>query len=186
MHLERLASCAELTTVHLDEAASSSSAMRELLTWAVRVARPGGGAPKLLLALARLADAPWLEGTPYVEITGDAATTSISVFTSHGMGIRERVFPLVRLAVPVEEFSRAARLAPEIVRPLRMTPRPNGMFLAPAELNEEPSPETIAIDERSLHEQERKTAPPPPAIHTAPTVRRMVAVNPDALRKDED
>ncbi len=204
MYLDGLASCAELTTPHVDEASSSSTAMRALLVWAARVARPGEGAPKLLLAFARLPHVAWVEGTPYVEVTGDPSHTAISVFTAHGMGIRERVFPRVRLAVPIEEFTRAVRLAPRLVEPLRASPMTNGILLAPSELMEEAASlrgddaedgqESIAIDQRSLHEQERKTAPPPPplpeqsGIHTRPTVRRMVAVDPEAQRrrKDED
>ena len=205
MYLDGLASCAELTTPHVDEASASSTAMRALLVWAARVARPGEGAPKLLLAFARLPHAEWVEGTPYVEITGDSRQTAISIFTAHGMGIRERMFPRVQLAVPIDEFARAVRLAPHLVAPLRVSAMQNGVLLAPAELADDAPPsrdearigsqEAIAIDQRSLHEQERKTAPPPPVpvtdhsgIHTRPTVRRMVAVDPEALRrrKDED
>lgn len=191
MYLDGLASCAELTSEHLDEAAASSTAMRALLTWAERVARPGQGAPRLLLALARLPDAEWIEGTPYVEVLGAGDATVISVFTSHGGGIRERVFPTVRIPAPVHEFLRAVDRDARVVQPMRVLPRSNGVLLAPIELDEEDMADAIAIDERSLHEQARKTAPPPPpteqsGIHTRPTVRRMVAVNPELFRRRKD
>ena len=64
MYLDGLASCAELTTAHAEEAAGSSSSMRALLVWAAKIAKPGEGAPKLLMALAQLGRAEWVEGTP--------------------------------------------------------------------------------------------------------------------------
>lgn len=175
--------------------------MRALLAWAADVARPGEGAPKILMALARLTDAPWVEGTPYVELAGDDVTTTISVYADHGLGIRERVVPTTRLAAPLDEFARAVQLAPGLAAPFEAAPRRDAIVLALPEAALEETRESITIDESSLHEQERKTAPPPPpeappagaqagpsGVHTHPTVRRMVAVSPDALRraKDED
>ncbi|MBN9165254.1 MAG: hypothetical protein BGO98_43060 [Myxococcales bacterium 68-20] len=207
MYLDALASCAELTTEHAEEAARSASALRTLLGWATSVARPGGGAPKVLMAVARLAHADWLEGTPYVEIRGDETATTLSIFSDHGMGIRERVVPLARFHVPVDEFARAVRLAPQLIAPFQSAQRGEALLLSLPEMEEagaKSGRESITIDERSLHEQERKTAPPPPTtdappvtdappplrdqsgVHTHPTVRRMVAVRPEALRSRND
>jgi hypothetical protein len=209
MSLERLASCAELTTEHAEAAARSASSLRAFFTWAADIARPGEGAPKVLMPIARLAHADWLEGTPYVEVRGDDATTTVSIFADLGMGIRERVVPLARLHVPFDEFARAVRLAPQLVAPFRAAQRGGALVLTPPEMTDEPSArsggESIRIDERSLHEQERKTAPPPPTtrevrpvteapppvpdqsgVHTHPTVRRMVAVRPEAFRSGND
>jgi hypothetical protein len=204
MYLEGLASCAELTADHAEEAALSASSMRALLIWAARIARPGEGAPKVLMAIARLARAEWVEGTPYVEISGDEDVTALSVYADHGMGIRERVVPLARLKVPVDEFARAVRLAPQLVAPFQAQQRGSLLLLSLPEAALEEPLEAIKIDDSSLHEQERKTAPPPPlgadgpvtapppsipeqsGVHTHPTVRRMVAVRPEALRSGGD
>ncbi|MCW5831168.1 MAG: hypothetical protein KIS78_01765 [Labilithrix sp.] len=109
------------------------------------------------------------------------------------MGIRERVVPQVRLLVGFDEFARAVRLAPQLIAPFESVQRGDAIYLTPPEASVESqrSRESIAIDDRSLHEQERKTAPPPAApdrsgVHTHPTVRRMVAVRPEALRRGND
>lgn len=199
MRFDSLASCAELTTAHADEAARSSSSLRALLAWASEIARPGEGAPKLLMAVARLTDAEWFEGTPFVEIRGDDATTTLSIFADHGMGIRERVVPLTRLAVGFDEFARAVRLAPRLVAPFRALEKDDALVLCPPDAAPEEPIETIVIDQQSLHENERTTSPPPQVrpitkrpvadqsgIHTRPTVRRMVAVSPEAFRNRRD
>lgn len=209
MSLDALSSCAELTTELAEDAARSSTSMRTLLTWASEVARPGEGGPKVLMAIARLAHAVWIEGTPYVELRGDALSTTISVFADLGTGIHERVFPLARLRVPIGEFSRALRLAPQLAAPFRTSQRGDALVLRlpgagePSAVTE--SQQSITIDERSLRENERPTTPPPgptkeadetptkppptpvqSALHTHPTVRRMVAVRPEALRRGND
>jgi hypothetical protein len=193
MYLEGLASCAELTTEHAAEAAESSTSMRTLLAWASRIARPGEGAPKLLMAMARLARAEWVDGAVYLEISGHDLETSIARFTDHGTGIRERLLPPVLLRVSVEEFMRAVRLAPQLIAPLHGIQRGDKLILAESgtSIDERPS---IPIAATSLLEHERKTTPPPGAtspaydtgLHTHPTVRRMVAVRPEALRDDDD
>jgi hypothetical protein len=213
MRLDALTSCAELTNEHADQAVKSAESFRAFLTWAAGIARPGEGAPKVLMAVARLTRTGWVDGAPYVEIRGDDESTTLSIFADHGMGIRERMVPLTRLHVPLEEFSRALRLAPQLIAPFRSTQRGDALILTPPGEEEPPksSRESIRIDERSLHVQERKTVPgfespvgpsktapdseaaPPtvpelPGLHTHPTVRRMVAVRPEALRtgKDDD
>jgi hypothetical protein len=204
MQLDTLTSCAELTMEHAQDAASSASAMRAFLTWATAIARPGECAPKVLMAIARLAHADWLDGTPYIEIRGDESTTTLSVFSDHGLGIRERVVPLARFPVSFDEFARAVRLAPKLVAPLEATQRGDAVYLTPPSESEEPTKtnhKAIRIDDKSLHAQERRTAPPPPhggknapaappapqpGVHTHPTVRRMVAVTPEAFRGRND
>lgn len=155
----------------------------------------------MLMVLGRLVSAEWFEGAPFVEIRGDDTTTTISIFADHGMGIRERVVPLTRLSVGFDEFARAVRLAPRLVAPFRAMEKGDALLLCPPDAIVDEPVETIAIDEQSLHENERTTAPPPrgarpasrrPAIadqsgiHTRPTVRRMVAVSPEAFRSRRD
>ena len=209
MYLDALHSCAELTDEHADQAAASSDTMRAFLAWAARTAQPDDGAPKILMVLGRLARADWVEGAPLVEITGSVTVTKISVYSDHGMGIRERMLPVVHLSVSFEEFEQALMIRPDLPSPLIPTSKEGAILLHQAEVDED-TRELIAIDERSLHEQERKTAPPPPptptapppatmesgpvpktltdesGVHTHPTVRRMVAVRPEALRRGND
>ena len=201
MHLDALASCAELTTEHAEQAARSSASLRALLTWASEIARPGEGAPKVLMAIARLVGADWVEGVLFVEIRGNESSTTLSIFADHGMGIRERVVPLTRLSVGFDEFVRAVRLAPKLVAPFVATEKGGALVLSPPDAAPEEPIETIVIAEQSLHDNERTTAPPPhgarpttdrpsipdqSGIHTAPTVRRMVAVRPEAFRSRKD
>ena len=152
------------------------------------------------MAVARLADADWFEGTPVVEIRGDDATTTLSIFADHGMGIRERVVPLTRLAVGLDEFARAVRLAPRLVAPFRALDKDDALVLCTPDAAPDEPIETIVIDQQSLHENERTTSPPPQVrpitrlppvadqsgIPTRPTVRRMVAVSPEAFRNRRD
>jgi len=209
MDLDALTSCAELTDDHADEAAESSEAMKAFLAWASRTAQPDDGAPKVLMVLGRLGRAEWVEGAPLVEITGSETVTKISIYSDHGMGIRERMLPVVHLSVSFEEFEQALMIRPDLPSPLVPMSKEGAIVLTTSDVDAD-APELIAIDERSLHEQERKTAPPPPptptapppgpsgsgqvpktlteesGVHTHPTVRRMVAVRPEAVRRGND
>jgi hypothetical protein len=201
-----LARCADLKPDIAKLAARSAADIRSLFDRFAEIARPGEGCPKILLALARLVDQPWVEGRLRVEIAGDDAATTISVFGEHGAGIRERLLPVARFAVPFDEFSRAIELAPEIVLPLRVTDEDAKLILTPlltpeSELDA-PIP-AFELEEQSLGEGERTTAPPPggipaeaiplvdaaakaplpetappptPSVHNRPTVPRMEAV----------
>ena len=209
MYFDALKSCAELTEEHAEEAAESSQTMKAFLGWAARTAQPDDGAPRIMMVLGRLARADWVEGAPLVQITGSETVTKISVYSDHGMGIRERMLPVAHLSVSYEEFEQALMIRPDLPAPLIPTSKDGAIVLRQAEVDED-TRELIAIDERSLHEQERKTAPPPPptptapppatmdsgpvpktlttesGVHTHPTVRRMVAVRPEALRRGND
>jgi hypothetical protein len=166
MHLEGLGSCAELTTEHAEEAARSAAFMRTLLDWAAKVARPGQGGPKILMALARMARADWVEGTPYVEIKGNESETSIAILVDTEMTVREPLFPPTRMRVPIDEFTRAVRLAPQLIAPLRSGHRGEVLVLSLPNTPKEP------VEKNNMH--------------THPTVRRMVVVRPEALRRDNN
>ncbi len=201
MDVQALTSCSQLTTEHATAAARSAAALRELCTRCAEIAKPEEGCPKILMALARTSEADWIEGDLLVEITGDEERTSLAVFADHGFGIRERIVPNMTFRVPFEEFERALMIAPALIQPLRAKEQDGKLLLGRSV--RESSPEgfaAITIDDRSLHETERKTAPPkvqppevmgdvpprdPPeksGVHTHPTVRRMVAIRPEALR----
>jgi hypothetical protein len=198
-----VASCAELTETHADEAARSSISMRAFMRWAADTARPEEGAPKILLSIARLAYAAWLEGTPFVEIHGDEMTTTISIYCDYGVDLRERIVPVTRLAVPFDEFVRAVRLAPQLVRPFQVTIEDDSLTLAPPGAHRASGHmrrNAIAIDRRSLHGAMRSplehglrpvaAAPAPVAehsgVHTRPTPLQTIAVRDVFLRGNED
>jgi hypothetical protein len=205
---EQLASCAELSIVDAIQAARSAATMRQFLEWASRTARPGEGAPKVLQAIAKLASATWVDGTLYVDIGGDDYQTKISIFADYGFGIRERLLPLARLDVPFDEFVRAVRVAPRLIDPFKAEQLAGSLILTPPDVEAAPDSseraiQSIPIEESSLT-HEAITKPPPPVaeadtttkpppsipehsgIHTHPTVRRMVAVRPEALRSGND
>jgi len=163
--LAKLSSCTELTSEHARQAASSAAEIRTLFKRVAEIASPGDGCPKVMMAIAHLVGQPWVEGDLRVEVSGDDVSTTINIMCDHGFGIRERLLPLVRFSVPVDEFERAFELAPKLVLPLRISDEEGKMILTPlltpeARLNSI-APARIEVDNRSLSEAERKTAPPP-------------------------
>lgn len=166
MDLASLESCSDLTFEHAKQAASSSAEMRTLLKRFADIAQPGEGCPKVLMALARLVGQDWIDGDLRVELSGDDVSTTLVVMSEHGVGIRERILPLTRFAVPIDEFERALELAPRLVLPLRITDDEGKMVLTPlgvpeARVKAAPLVSSLALDAASLGDDERTTAPPP-------------------------
>ncbi len=166
LDLTTFTSCGDLTSEHAKSAASSSTDMRVFLKRVAEIARPDEGCPKILMALARLVGQDWVEGELRIELNGDEASTTLIVLCEYGVGIRERMFPAVRLAVPFDEFERALELAPQLVLPLKITDDEDGkLVLAPLLTPEErmhgDSAPDFELDHASLGEEERTTAPPP-------------------------
>jgi hypothetical protein len=197
--LAELTSCSDLTSEHAKQAASSSDQIRTLLKRVSEIARPGEGCPKVFMAIARLVGQDWVEGDLRIELTGDDAATTLTVMCDYGPGIRERMLPATRFAVPLDEFARAFELSPKLVLPLRITEEDGKIVLTPlltpeARIDTEPPP-PIALDEASLGDDERATSPPPAdelqvvdeagdgefEVHTRPTVRRMIAIDEEAI-----
>ncbi len=159
-----LRSCTELTSEHAKLAASSSTGFRDLLTRVAAIAKPGEGCPKVLMAVARLVGQEWLEGELRVELSGDDTSTTMIVMCDFGVGIRERVVPSVRFAVPIDEFGRALELSPKLVMPLRISEHEGLIILTPLAKGEAsaslPAPK-LTVDDLSLGTDDRATAPPP-------------------------
>lgn len=158
-------SCIELTSEHAVEAASSLESIRAFLARMAEIARPDEGCPKVLMVVARLAGQDWLDGELRAELTGDEASTTLTLISEFGAGIRERLLPAVTFKdVPLDEFSRALALAPALAQPLRVKDGGGKIVLAPPQtpdeqMNSAPPP-AFALDERSLGEDQRRTAPP--------------------------
>jgi hypothetical protein len=164
MDLATLESCSDLTSELAAEAASSSEGFRTLLKRVAEIARPGQGAPKFLLAIARLVGQDWIEGELRVELSGDERSTTIIIICEFGEGIRERLVPATRLEVPIDEFERALELSPKLVLPLKYTDQLDKLVLTPlvsADPKRSGRPPELDLDEVSLTEEERPTAPPP-------------------------
>ena len=165
MEFETLESVGELTAEHAKAAASSSTAMREFLKRAAEIAKPGEGCPKVMMAIARLVGQPWVEGDLRVELSGDETSTTMNVMCDYGVGIRERLLPITRFAVPLDEFERALELAPKLVLPLRISDDNGKLILTPLTTPEARvksiAPPKLSVDDESLGDGERKTAPPP-------------------------
>jgi len=179
LDLASIDSCTELTSEHAKEAAASSTGIRLLLRRVSEIARPDEGCPKVLMAVARLVGQDWVEGELRVELTGDDGGTTLTIMCEHGVGIRERLLPATRFdGVPLDEFSRALELAPGLALPLRITDEEGKIVLAPLltpedQIRSKPPPD-FEVDDRSLGEEARTTAPPPPGapeafLHEHPT-----------------
>jgi hypothetical protein len=204
----------DLDEGYAGDAVESSTALRGFLAHAAAIAKPDDDGPNILKVLGKLTGA---YGDVRVEISGDAVSSTITIYADQG-GFRERVVPAVRLGIPFDEFVTALMLTPRLAAPLKAREQGGTIVLTSSEGRADSvefSP--IAIAESSLHENERKTGPPtaaaraahdsfrqaepsppdnvpsptttePPdrsGVHTHPTVRRMVAIGPEAIASAE-
>ncbi|MCA9589174.1 MAG: hypothetical protein KC657_27880 [Myxococcales bacterium] len=170
--MRNLESCRDLTDADIDAAVASSETMGALLSLMERLAKPEQGAPKILSAIARIAasECVWMDGDLRVEIDGDAQRTSIAVLSELGAGFREAVFPRLKLDVPLEEFSRAIRLAPQLYAPLVQVKHPTRIVLVGAAASTGSLAPPVEIAEESM----RRSLPPTvrrPRVSEAPASR---------------
>jgi hypothetical protein len=204
--------CGELNAEHADAAAASRDAMRKLLAHVAQIARPGEGCPKVLIIVARLArgDVTWIQGAVCADLEGDESSTLLSILTELGPGLYEPVFPTLRLDAPMDEFLRAVKLAPKLIAPLKAE-ESNGKILLSREAPAAKPAGDFDLDDPFAEPPAGGAELPPaaagplpteplkpgptasPEVHTRPTVRRMVAVDPslfgkrvDPRREDDD
>jgi hypothetical protein len=164
----------DISEAHIEHALTSRESFRALLDRAAAVAQPEDGGPKVLMACAALVNAPWLDGQLRVEVEGDDHATRLSILID--AGFRERLFPVVTLNVPFDEFARAVRLVPRLIAPLALHEK-NGVLIL-TQIARQPRP--------SAHPTQRRMAAVVDDVHTKPTVVRMTAVRPESLREDAD
>ena len=207
--LSTIKRCADITESHVIQAARTRDDMRSLLLHAAKVSRPGEGASKVLLALARMAmsSSDWVEGDLRADLIAHGERTDVDV-KAVSAGVVERVFPTFTLDAPLEEFSRAVRLVPKMIEPLTMHAQTDDhlVFVSTEDLYEEPPPESVEIGEaendfgslnivigEAVPESEiekpmlkgaTRPAIDPGDIHRRKTVERMPAIGRDALRSD--
>lgn len=187
--------------------------MRAMLTRVADIATPGQGAPKIMMAFAKLATADWVEGEVCVELYADKqdpTKTLIAISCDLGGGMRERLLPTTTLNVPVEEFEKELLRNGAVIAPLRGKRIANKIVLQPSDHPATLPPATIDIDEKSLNNSKPPGMPtipapqteqaakkvdaaaaatqgkdkaPRPTVHNRPTVRQMAALDPETLRR---
>jgi hypothetical protein len=89
-------------------------------------------------------------------MSGDAEATVVEVLTELGLGMHERVFPSFRMAVPLEEFTRAVERVPHMIAPLSLSGATSRRLVLVAIADEEDeaevvAPSAVAIDAHSLY-----------------------------------
>lgn len=154
-HIKR---CLELSERDIVSAIEDRRTAKALLDQLAKVSRPGDGAPKLLLLFARLAtsEVEWIDGALRVEMMGDSDVTVVEVLAELGLGMRERVFPSLKMNVPLDEFARAVERVPHMVAPLKLaTATSRRLVLTAAEEDDaeaEATPhDAVSIADESLY-----------------------------------
>ena len=195
--LSRIKKCIDLTDADVAAAVESRDGTRALLVHLAKISSPGTGAAKSLLVFARMSTTAcdWLDGDLRVEIVGDGDASAVEVLLDLGMGMRERVFPPLAFATPLEEFVRAVERVPHMIAPLAVTSKTSRRLVlgataevrksslppAPVKISEEsffvpraPSPvKEIARGAPSLPvvTPAKKRPPPPPAPKPKPKTK---------------
>jgi hypothetical protein len=154
--------CAELTEDDVVSALEDRRLSKALLERLARVARPGEGAPKILHFLARMAggEVAWIEGTLRVEVVADGEGVTVEVLGDLG-GVRERLFPLLKVGAPFREFARMVDHMPRTVEPLVLVSKAANR-LALEVIDEGPATASmpqVAIADDSLYRGRRTTRP---------------------------
>ena len=110
---EHLLSCSDLTEDDIDAACASREDFHALLAQLAQISAPNTGCSSVLKLLARLAgtDCDWLDGDVAIELLEVDDITELRVMTELGAGMRERVFPAIRLRAPLAEVAADPKLA---------------------------------------------------------------------------
>jgi hypothetical protein len=128
--------CIDVTPAQVAKALESSTSMGALLRHMAKNARPGEGAPKILVPIARMAsnECDWFdEGGLTAEIVPADGKTVILIAMDLGLGMRELLFPRLHLGVPYEEFTRVLENAPQLVFPMKCRRTKKSILLTCAE-----------------------------------------------------
>ncbi len=175
--LSAISTIDDLTPEAVVQAAGSSQELKRLITRVAEIAQPEAGWTRLYKVLSHVAVADWMEGDLQVDFNGDDKGTTLSFYAVLGAGIRERLFSPQYVAVPIDEFQRAVVLNPAVVAPLRAHQGLNRMTLAAGARVRNNEVAVFELEEKSLGDGERITAPPPadllidePEVHTRPTL----------------
>lgn len=113
-HLQR---CGDLSTADLELACASREAFGELLDRLAAISAPNTGVASILIVLASLASSAcdWVDGDLAVELISMDEHTEVGLMIELGAGMRERLFPPVRLQAPMAEITAALELKPDLI-----------------------------------------------------------------------
>jgi len=178
--------CSDITETDIVGAVSSAEAFRSFLDRAATVGMPEEGAPKVLLAIARLAtpQCTWLEGELRVGIEGNEQQSRVAILVATGGQPPRRVAPVMHLRVPLDEFTRAVRLAPRLIEPLKVLENGPRIVLGTVEavvkISQRPSSRPTRQQMIAVPPEAKRSTPHMaavvPDIHSKPTRVRMEAV----------
>jgi hypothetical protein len=148
----KIKSCRDITDDQIAEAIETREDTRALLEHAAKIGSPRTGGARVLLLFARMASpsCDWLDGALRVEIAsaGDNSEVSnIETFADIGAGLKERIFPLIAIGVPIEEFVIAVKKFPKAIAPLSFT---------------RPSPRRVVLTAGEVEKIQRASSAPPP------------------------
>jgi hypothetical protein len=117
-----LSRCIDLNRAHIEAAVQTREDCWALLDHLAYIAEPKTGAPTMLLVFARMATTAcvWLDGDLRIELRRDRDSVWIDVLTELGDGKGERVFPVLCVHVPFDEFRGAVQRIPHMVKPLSL------------------------------------------------------------------
>ncbi|MGZ5967011.1 MAG: hypothetical protein ACXWP4_05040 [Polyangiales bacterium] len=190
----KIKSCRDITEDQIAEAIESREDTRALLEHAAKIGTPRTGGARVLLLFARMASpsCDWLDGALRVEISSSndkPDSSNIEAFAEIGAGLKERIFPVIAINVPIEEFVIAVKKFPKAIAPLaffRPTPRrvvltagevekieklekPSSAPPAPARRVKTPVPLSLG-DLPTVGSGPKSVPPPPAAAHLSEVV----------------
>jgi hypothetical protein len=121
-HLRR---CGDLTTVDLTAASASHEAFEELLRRLQAISAPDTGVASILIVLGGLASnaCDWVDGDLAIELADQGGVTEVSIMIELGLGMRERLFPPIRLNAPLAEITAAFDAMPALIGTLQVSRR---------------------------------------------------------------
>jgi hypothetical protein len=190
-HFDHLTRCGDLTTVDLNAACKSHGTFEELLRHMQQISAPDNGAASILLVLGALASSAcdWVDGDLAIELADQNGVTEVAIMMELGMGMRERLFPPIRLRAPLSELTLALDEMPSLIGALKVSRRATKRITfgvsQPARMSSLPpriSDESLFVVRKSMQLQAVVVPPiappkmpvePPPA---APTPRPAVIV----------
>ncbi|MBI2390618.1 MAG: hypothetical protein HYV09_13595 [Deltaproteobacteria bacterium] len=163
-----IARCRDITDDRILEALESRAETRALLERAAEISKPREAGARVLLVFAKIASpaCDWLEGSLRVEVVGEEGGSTIHAYSVLGAGLKERLFPKLRMNVAFEEFVVAIAKFPQAIAPLSSERTAANRLL-------------LTAAETEKVEREPESTPPPPrrpvlSMNDLPTVSAPV------------
>jgi hypothetical protein len=177
--LKALKSCLDVSDAHITWALAPARALTEptprdkmlaLIEHMAKIARPNSGAPRILIAIAKMAPRDWLEGDAVVRLIGDDELTVLTLMVDDALNTQRIAGPL-RIDAPFSEFARVIHMTPHVLVPLRVEGQlePRGVTLRRIRTSKLPkrAPSYSALAQSLMPAMSRhlevRSAPPPPS-----------------------